>query len=133
MALLNQNAKYLNINTLKTVLLLVLLSRFSRVRLCDPRDSSPPERKCTFIFVSIKNTKLNAVIISVVFKNQFFVITIPTVFITKGKKKTYFCVSKFGLQGKKIFLLKKTDLFRIVPSCFIQAYVCVLGYLYIRV
>ena len=42
----------------------------------------------------LKKNKLNAVIISVVFKNQFFVITIPTVFITKEKKKTYFCGEK---------------------------------------
>ena len=107
MALLNPNAKYLNINTLKTVLLLLLLSRFNRVLLCDPRDSSPPERKCTFIFVSIKNTKLNAVIISVVFKNQFFVITIPTVFITKGKKKTTFVFQNLGYRGKKSFSYRK--------------------------
>ena len=106
MALLNQNAKYLNINTLKTVLLLLLLSCFSRVQLCDPRDSSPPERKCTFIFVSIKNTKLNAVIISVVFKNQFFVITIPTVFITKGKKKLLLCFKIWATGEKNLSLIE---------------------------
>ena len=101
LALLNQNEKYLNISKLKTVLLLLLLNRFSCVWLYATLEMETPQNLNALLSLFLlKKNKLNAVIISVVFKNQFFVITIPTVFITKEKKNLL-------LWGKNSFFYRK--------------------------